>query len=302
MELQGARVLAFGTSGDQGAGLVDALRDRGAVPVVASSRPEAVARLRGGGAEAVHADLTAPGDVAAAAREAGADAAVLHVPLAVSMRGGAGAVVESVGALTAAGLPAAVNLGTALPPPGAPDPFRAGALADGLLGAGAVVLAVTAYLENHATPWALGPLSRGELVYPRPAGDPVAWLTARDVTAAAVAALAGDVDGRALQLGGPEVLTFDELAAELGAGLGRQLAFRRVTPDEYADLLRPVLGPGAAAGVAAGYAAMPEEPSPHMAPDSAAAWAEVGLSPTRARDWAARVLAPHLEEAARIAS
>jgi hypothetical protein len=94
------------------------------------------------------------------------------------------------------------------------------------------------------------------------------------------------------------VLTFDQLAAELGAGLDREVAYRRVTPDEYADLLRPVLGPKAAAGVAAGYAAMPEEPSPLMAPDSTAAWAELGFSPTRARDWAARVLAARVQQVA----
>ncbi|WNV75616.1 hypothetical protein [Geodermatophilus sp. DSM 44513] len=298
MELSGARVLAFGTSGDQGSGLVEALRAHGAVPVVATSRAGRVAQLRADGEEAVQADLTAPDAVAAAAGEAGAVAAVLHVPLAVSTRGGAGSVVASVGALTAAGLPVAVNLGTVLPPPGAPDPFGAAALAEGLLGTGAAVLGVTAYLENHATPWALGPLSRGELVYPRPAGDPIAWMTARDVTAAAVAALARDVRGRALQLSGPTVLSFDQLAAEVGAGLGREVVYRRITPDEFADLLRPVLGPEAAAGVAGGYAAMPEEPNPLMAVDSSAAWAELGVTPTLAREWAAQVLSSRLQQAA----
>jgi hypothetical protein len=117
-------------------------------------------------------------------------------------------------------------------------------------------------------------------------------MTSRDVTAAAVTALARGVQGRALQLAGPAVLTFQQLAGEIGVGLGSDVVFHRVSPDEYADLLRPVLGPEAAAGVAGGYAAMPEGPNPLMGLDSGAVWAELGHSPTSAHEWAARVLAP----------
>jgi uncharacterized protein YbjT (DUF2867 family) len=285
MELDGARILVFGTAGAQGSGLVPAVRARGAVPVRATTDPERARTWDG----AVVADLTDTASVLAAAD--GVDAVALHLPLGVPAPG---AVLASVRALRERGLPVTVNLGSPVPPAGAPDPFGVRPTADAVLATGAVALTPTAYLENHAAPWALGPIARGELVYPRPAGDPLAWIAAGDLGTAAVAALAGDVAGELLALAGPAVLTVDELAAEVGAGIGRPVAFRRVTAAEYGDLIRPVLGDGAAQGVAAAYGAMPEEPNPLMARDAAAVWARLGVSPTPVREWAAAVLRPAL--------
>jgi uncharacterized protein YbjT (DUF2867 family) len=289
MELNGARVLAFGTSGAQGSGLVDALTARGAVPVRVSSRPETVDAWRERGEHAHLADLRRPESI-----EPTADAAVLHLPLSMGSPDGVGAVLAGVRRLRTAGLPVALNLGSPVPPEGAPDPFGTRGSAEAFLAAGATVLTPTAYLENHAAPWALGPLRDGELLYPRPVTDPLAWITALDVTAAAVAALALDAGPRLIRLAGPELLTFEELARELGAGLDRDTVFRRVTPEEFGDLMRPFLGDQAAAGVAAAYGAMPETPNPAMVLDASATWAELGLEPMTAREWAARVLAPLL--------
>ena len=288
MDLQGVRVLAFGTAGAQGSGLVEALEARGAVPVRVSSRPSTVDGWRDQGDQALLADLSRPESVDPSA----AEAAVLHVTLSLCSPDGVGAVLATVRRLRAAGLPVAVNTGTPAPAEGAPDPFGGRATAEAFLGAGATVLTPTAYLENHAAPWALGPLAAGELVYPRPAHDPLAWITARDVTAAAVAALAGGVGDELVRLAGPQVLTFDELAAEIGEGLGREFAFRRVSADQYADLLRPVVGDQAAAGVAAAYGSMPEDPNPAMAFDASGSWARLAVEPTSARQWAREVLAP----------
>lgn len=291
MELHGARVLAFGTGGAQGAGLTAALRGRGAAPVRVRTRP---------GTGDVVADLADPASVLAAAE--GVDAVALHVPLDLGTPDGAAGVLASVRALRERGLPVAVNLGSPVPGPGAPDPFGARATAGALVATGAAVLTPTAYLENHSAPWALGPLSRGELVYPRPAQDVLAWIAAGDVAAAAVAALAADVRGELLALAGPQRLTFDDLAAAVGAGLGRAVAFRRVTPRAYGELLRPVLGDLAAEGVAAAYGAMPEQGNPAMVPDAAATWARLGVVPTSARDWASAVLAPALTAVAATAA
>ncbi len=286
MELHGARVLVFGTAGAQGSGLVPAVTARGASAVRATTSAERARTWDG----AVVADLTDTASVLAAAD--GVDAVALHLPLGVSAPA---AVLVSVRALRERDLPVTVNLGSPVPPTGAPDPFGVRPTADAVLATGATALTPTAYLENHAAPWALGPISRGELVYPRPAGDPLAWIAARDLGAAAVAALAADVSGELLALAGPALLTFEELAVEIGAGIGRPVAFRRVTAAEYGDLLRPVLGDGAAQGVAAAYGAMPEEPNPLMGRDATAVWARLGVTPTPAREWAAAVLRPALD-------
>ena len=286
MELDDARVLVFGTAGAQGSGLVPAVRARGAVPVRATTSPERARDWDG----AVVADLTDSASVLAAAD--GVDAVALHLPLGLPTPAAA---LASVRALRERGLPVTVNLGSPVPPAGAPDPFGVRPTAEAVVATGAVALTPTAYLENHAAPWALGPIARGELVYPRPATDPLAWIAARDLGVAAVAVLAADVTGELLALAGPAVLTFEELAAEIGAGVERPLAFRRVPAAEYGDLIRPVLGDGAAQGVAAAYGAMPEEPDPLMAPDATAVWARLGVTPTPVREWAAAVLRPALD-------
>ncbi len=290
MDLDGRTVLAFGTAGAQSAALPAALRRAGATPRRATTDPDRAARWTADGEDAVVADLTDTDAVLAAAD--GAAAVAAHLPLRVGP--GMPAVAASLGAVRRAGLPVAVNTGTPVPPAGAPDPFGARPMAEGLLAAGITVLTPTGYLENHAAPWALDGLRRGRLVYPRPAGDRLAWIAARDMAAALVAALAHDVGGELLALAGPQVLTFDELAAEIARGTGREVVFSRVSPREYGDLVRPVLGDEAAAGVAGAYAAMPEEPNPLMAPDAAPAWARLGLTPTPAATWAAEELGPLL--------
>ncbi len=290
MDLDGRTVLAFGTAGAQSAAVPAALRRAGATPRRATTAPDRAARWTAAGEGAVVADLTDTAAVLAAAE--GVAAVAAHLPLRVGP--GMPAVAASLAAVRRTGLPVAVNTGTPVPPPGAPDPFGARPLAEGLLAEGVAVLTPTAYLENLAAPWALDALRGGRLVYPRPAGDRLAWIAARDVAAALVAALAHDVTGELLALAGPQVLTFEELAAEIGRGLGRDVAFSRVSAEDYGEMVRPVLGDEAAAGVAGAYAAMPEEPNPLMTPDAAASWARLRLSPTPAAVWAREELAPLL--------
>ncbi|MGL5819615.1 MAG: hypothetical protein ACRCYR_18790 [Phycicoccus sp.] len=289
----GGAVLAFGVAGSQGTGLVDALRRQGATPVLVSSRPEQVAEWRSAGEQAAVGDLRDPSGLVDLAREVAAGAAVLHTPLSLGPDGAA-SVVASVQSLRDQGLRVAVNIGTPVPAEDAPDPFGARAGATAFTATGAVVLSPTAYLENHAAPWALGPLASGELVYPRPADDRVAWIATGDVTAAAVAALGAGAEGRVLPLAGPEVLTFEELAAAVGDAVGRPVRFRRVDADEWAALLTPVLGEAAANGVAAAYRAMPEQPNPALSQDASATWQLLGIAPRTARDWAAETLVPRL--------
>lgn len=292
MELAGTRVLAFGTAGAQGSGLAGAITARDATAVLVTSRPERARTWAAAGRDAVVADLTDVGSIRAAVD--GVDAAALHLPLGLGSPEGAAAAVTAIRALRDAGLPVVVNLGSPVPPSGAPDPFGVRPTAEAVLATGATALTPTAYLENHAAPWAVGPIGRGELLYPRPADDVLAWIAAGDLGVAAVAALAAGITGELLALAGPAALTFDELAAEIAAGIGRPVTFRRVTAAGYGDLLRPVLGEPAAAGVEAAYGSMPETPNPVMAPDADAAWTRLGVVPTTARDWAATVLAPAL--------
>lgn len=294
MDLSGTTVLALGTTGAQGSGLVEALEQRGARPVRGTSSPERAAAWRADGVASVHADLTDTAGLSRAVQESGAAAVVLHLPLGLSSPEGAAAAVAGLATVQQAGAAVVINLGAPVSVSDAPDPFGSRALADALVATGAVVLSPTAYLENHLAPWAVGPFAGGELLYPRPADDVIAWITARDVTAAAVASLALGLDASLVRLAGPARLTFTDLASELGAGAGRSVTFRQVTPQEYGGMIAPYLGPEAGAGVAAMYESMPATPNPSLAPDVGDVWERLGVRPTPAREWATRDLTPAL--------
>lgn len=288
--LAGQRVLAFGVRGSQGSGLARAIVDAGASPVLISSDPGQVRLWQANGIEAADIDLRNPDTALAAAESTGAAAAIMHLPLSLGPANSDA--VDSALAMADVGLAVSVNVGTPIPPAGAPDPFSVRDLVARLEGRTSV-LGVTAYLENLAAPWSLRALGDGVLRYPRPADDPIAWITALDVTRAGVAA-ADRAEPTTYQLAGPEVLTFNRLAARLGDGLGRSVTFERVSPAEFADSVRPFIG-DAADGVGAAYQAMPEQPNPLMAPDASAAWAQLGIVPIDAAGWADMVVAPMLE-------
>lgn len=296
MDLTGQRILVIGSAGAQGSGLVPAVRARGGIPVRLTSSAERAQGLQAAGDETAVADLADADSVVAAVKESGAAAVAGIMPLGFGNPERGPLAVGSYLAVRGQDVPVAVNVGTPLPGAGEPDMMGTGAVAQALASAGAAVVAPTGYLENHMAPWALATLARGELVYPRPADDVIAWTAAVDLGTAAVAALAADLGGEVLRLAGPQALTFSDLATELGAGLGRDLTFRAITPAEYGDLLRPFLGDAAAAGVEQMYGAMPPEPAPPMNPTEAGAnWQRLGEAPTSAREWAAQVLRPALE-------
>ncbi|WP_433412819.1 SDR family oxidoreductase [Microtetraspora malaysiensis] len=112
-----------------------------------------------------------------------------------------------------------------------------------------VVLCPPVYLDNLAASWVAGPLAaEGVLRYPLPADLPVPWLSHDDLGAATHAALVrDDLEGAMLKLGGPDVVTGDELAAAFGARYSAQdLA-------EFESGLAMALGAPTAAVVAATY-------------------------------------------------
>lgn len=296
MNLSGQRILVVGSAGAQGSGLQPAAVDAGAVPVRVTTQAERAEQWRAGGHEAAVADLTDPAGMAAVLREHRIDAVAGILPLALGGPDRVAAGVRTYLSISGAGVPVTVNVGAPLPPPGAPDVTGSRATADALAGAGAAVLTPTGYLENHAAPWALRSIAEGELIYPRPGGDPVAWIAAADMGRAQIAALAHGVAGEVLALSGPDALTFDDLAAQLGSGLGASLVFRRVPAAEYAAATRPYIGEHAAAGVEAFYGSLPDTPNPPMTPREAPAnWDRLGLRPITGSSWAAEVLRPALD-------
>jgi nucleoside-diphosphate-sugar epimerase len=141
-----------------------------------------------------------------------------------------------------------------------------------------------------SAPWSAERVVReGVIAYPLPGGIPLPWVAVADVAGAIARALAGGVAG-SFALPGP-LTTGDEVAAAVGAALGRPVRWEAISPDAFGTLLRPHLGDHAADGTAAAYRMQGEAPAA-PAPDGGAAREALGWTPRDAAAWAHEVAWP----------
>jgi nucleoside-diphosphate-sugar epimerase len=222
---------------------------------------------------------------------AGADAVVLQLPLiyderALTMGENAARAAEAAGVAHLV-----INAGAPLPPEPVGVPFldarHAAAAADV---ARVTVLQPTTYMDNLSAPWSAGRIvSDGVVAYAVPGDAPMAFVAMADVAGAIERAIAGCVAGW-FALPGPAT-SGHEVAAALGAALGRTMRWEAVTPEAYGEVLRPHLGQHAADGTAAVYRMLAEAP-PAPLPDPAAARDALGWDPRGVAAWAKQVAWP----------
>jgi uncharacterized protein YbjT (DUF2867 family) len=101
-------------------------------------------------------------------------------------------------------------------------------------GAELTVLRSTWFMPNFSEDYMLAHVLSGEIRLP--AGDvPTPFLDADDIADVAVAALTDDRHiGRLYELTGPRSLTFDQVAAELSAAIGREIRYVPVSLEQHA--------------------------------------------------------------------
>ncbi|WP_345693839.1 NmrA family transcriptional regulator [Streptomyces coeruleoprunus] len=183
--------------------------------------------LRGADAAyvAYYPDLAAPGAVDAMARfgRLASDAGLRRVVL-----------------LSGRGEPEAVR---------AEDALRAGF-------PGLTVVRAAFFAQNFTEGLLAGGVAEGAVVFP--AGSTAEpFVDADDLADVIVAALTRDGhEGVVHELTGPRLLTFAEVAAEIGGAAGREVAYEPVTADEYAALLQGFGVPAPEARWLAGLFAM----------------------------------------------
>lgn len=278
-------VVVHGASGAQGAPVARALLDRG-VRVFGIARDPS--RLPDG-VIAARADL-ADADALATAYQ-GADAVVVQLPLAFApdvIDAHTRAVVAAVERAEVGQV--VLNTGSPVPPDEVGTPFVDGRirLARALREAAAtatVVAPLFAYMENLAIPSSAQRIrERGELAYPVPDDLPVPWLALDDLANAVADLLEDPAPPTRRILAGPAALAGPDAAAELTAGLGRDVRWVSIDHVEYAAMLAPHLGKASAAGIAAFYAPRPADAEPPAPP------ADVVHGTTPLRHWASRHL------------
>ncbi|MFI6057786.1 transposase domain-containing protein [Streptomyces sp. NPDC051286] len=111
------------------------------------------------------------------------------------------------------------------------------------------------YLDNLFSPWN-GPalVNDGVLAYPLPAGQRAAWMSHADLAQVLAAATEAEgLVGRAVDVGGADVLTGTELAAAFANALGREVRYLPLGVEDFEAGLGQLLGAESAAGVAGIY-------------------------------------------------
>jgi NAD(P)H dehydrogenase (quinone) len=272
---QTTRLVAItGTSGAQGAAIAQAFRDAGWTIRAVTRAAEAPApEDQLAGAEALV--VTAPIDYRRGVREAWFAGLLL-----AAGRAGVGRVVLNLASRPLPGLRRPVS-----------ESLRA---LEAMAMAGpvpAVVLRPTVYMDNLLQPWAIGGVeARGVLSYPIAPQIGIGWISHRSLGQAAVlAATRADATGRGFDIAGPEALTGPDVAALLGAALGRRVGYEVLDRALLAEGLNQAFGAPAGDDIADLYGHLPHVPDAlaHGADNAA-----LGLVPERFADWFARQTLP----------
>ena len=287
-------VLVYGATGTQGGPVARRLLERGDRVRVLTRQRAAAAAWAERGAQVARADL--PDSSGLVAAHEGVDAVFLQISASVSP--------PQIPLMARAALTAARDAGVAhivmtsssvIPPArtGVEAPDARVELLETVREVlpRTVVLRPTLLLDNFSGP--LRPALDGGVV-PQgiPADVPVAYISAEDQAAYAVAALdRPELAGELLPMAGGEAVTGPQLAKVLGEAMGTQLAYVPLSQSEVRDALA-FAGPVVAAAVAEMYAWEGTEGADQLAPDLTRTRHALGVMPTPLADWARSALAP----------
>ncbi len=155
-----------------------------------------------------------------------------------------------------------------------------------------VILRPVVYLENFSTPQALAMIIQQRVVgFPYAADARVSWITVEDQAALAVKALQRpDLAGSIFDLGGPEALTGNDLAARFSAALGYPVHYYPVSPDNFEQQIKLQMGEATAHDLADIFRwHLHYGTEPLMTPDMTGVLRELPVELTAVEQWATRL-------------
>ncbi|MBC8163616.1 MAG: NmrA family NAD(P)-binding protein [Roseiflexaceae bacterium] len=261
-------VLVYGATGSQASPTVWKLLERGHQPYVLTRHPERAAAMREAGAQIVVGDMADPASLRAASE--GMDAVALMVPFFLeNPMNGPQYGRNAIDAARAAGVKLVVyNTSGPTPPERVGEPgmdlrvetieyLRASELPH-------IVIAPTGYMENFLGPWtAPNIVQRDQLTYPNSAETRIGWIASEDVGALVAAAIERpELANAVFMVSGIENASGAELASAFSEGLGREIAYVAMEPEEFGAVLDQAFGPGAGDAASAQYRKMRDDPNP----------------------------------------
>lgn len=153
------------------------------------------------------------------------------------------------------------------------------------------VIAPHLYLENLLLPIMFEPVkAEGVLRYPLRADYPVSWSSHLDIAEVAERLLTDTSVTGIVGVGQSPGITGVELARGFSKHFGREVKFEGITPEQFGEMLAPLIGAGAAAGVVAGYQAKARTSGSVIAAETSAQRL-LGLTPRSVPQWLAEISA-----------
>ena len=236
------RVLVLGATGDQGHPLLTRMLAAGMTPVAALRNTAALAKTEFAAVETVEADLYDQQSMIAAAK--GMDAIVAHLPFVFDLD-----LATKLGDNIAAAARAndvkkiVFNTSCYVADFDNGDPAHDGRryIEKMIIESGCdyAIFEPKVFMDNMIRSWNKPSIvNNGIFAYPAKPDLEISWICVDDVAAFMVEALArDDLPNGCYAIGGPEALVGDEVAARLTKVAGKPIAFKSLTPDEFASAM-----------------------------------------------------------------
>jgi uncharacterized protein YbjT (DUF2867 family) len=236
------RILILGATGDQGHPLLTRLIAAGMTPVAALRNTAALAKTEFAGVETVEADLYDQRSMISAAK--GVDAIVAHLPFVFDLD-----LARKLGDNIAAAARAndvkkiVFNTSCYVSDFDNGDPAHDGRryIEKMIIESGCdyAIFEPKVFMDNMIRSWNKPSIvNNGIFAYPAKPDLEISWICVDDVAAFMVEAVAReDLPSGRYPIGGPEALVGDEVAARLSNAANKPVAFKSLTPDEFASAM-----------------------------------------------------------------
>ena len=236
------RIMVLGATGDQGHPLLTRLLAAGMTPVAALRNTAALAKTEFSGVETVEADLYDMQSMIAAAK--GMDAIAAHLPFVFDLD-----LAKKLGDNIAAAAQAnnvkkiVFNTSCYVADFDNGDPAHDGRryIEQAIMDSGSdyIIFEPKVFMDNMIRSWNKPSIvNNGIFAYPAKPDLQISWICLDDVAAFMVEAISrDDLPNGCYAIGGPEALVGDDVAARLSKIANKAIAFKSLSPDEFASAM-----------------------------------------------------------------
>jgi uncharacterized protein YbjT (DUF2867 family) len=151
----------------------------------------------------------------------------------------------------------------------------------------AIVLRPTFYMENLAAPWSAPTIVQKRTVaYPMTSNFLASWITVEDLAAFVAQALKyPELSGSVFNVGGPEVLTGEDIAKRFSKYLGHEVSYYPIPLEQFEQQMNAAIGEPVGTEIAALYRWFVEQPQSPAIIDTQSVLQKLPVKLTTMEQW-----------------